>query len=101
MLNSLDFVVHAAAVGNPLDDSTFMDAFFSFVSAVVAALLPFLVLAFIFAGLYFILARGNSSALGDARSFFFKLLIATVLILGAGIFISLFINLIKSLYSAL
>ena len=94
-------IASVGRVGNPLDDTSLMDALFTFFQSLVVAAVPFLILAFVVAGLYFIVARGSSSGIQDARSFFFKLLIVAAGVLGFTFFVTLIINFIKSLYNAI
>ena len=95
------FIAQASQVSNPLDDASIMDTLISFLQSIVVASIPFLILAFIVAGLYFIAVRGSSSGIQDARSFLFKLFFVAVGVLGLAYFFTLLLNFIKSLYNAI
>jgi hypothetical protein len=70
-------------IKNPLKVSTVQEALKLFMSAVIRIALPFIVLAFIWSGLSFVLARGNPENLKKAKTMFFYTIIGTLLILGA------------------
>jgi hypothetical protein len=68
---------------NPLKVNTVQDAIRVFMDAVIKIAIPFIVVFFIWSGLQFILAQGNSKKLEDAKRMFWYTIIGTLLILGA------------------
>ncbi len=94
-------VANAGNLGNPLEDQTVLDYIFAFIKILLTAAMPFLILAFMVAGLYFIIARGKSDGLNDAKSFFFKLFFYAAIILGAGLLLKILLNLLMDLYNSL
>lgn len=70
-------------VTNPLKVDTIQKAVKLFMDAVLKIALPFIVVFFIWAGLSFVLARGNPEKLKKAKNMFWYTIIGTLLILGA------------------
>ncbi len=93
--------VYAADLQNPLEDQTVVDYIFSFISMLTAAALPFIVIAFILAGLYFVAARGRAEGLKNASDFTKKVFIYSAAILGAGLIVNMLLAFIMDLYKSL
>lgn len=70
-------------INNPLKVDTVQDAIKLFMDAVLRIALPFIIVFFIWAGLSFVLARGNPEGIKKAKNMFWYTLIGTLLILGA------------------
>ncbi len=68
---------------NPLKVNTITEAVAFFVNTLIKIAIPFIVIFFIWAGLQFILARGNAEKIGKAKKMFLYTVIGTLLILGA------------------
>ncbi len=99
--NLLAVQVYASDLQNPLEDQTVIDYIFSFLAMLGAAALPFIVIAFILAGLYFIVARGKAEGLQNASEFTKKVFIYSALILGAGLIVKMLLSFIMELYRSL
>lgn len=84
---------------NPLKVSTVQDAIKLFMDAVVKIAIPFIVVFFIWAGLSFILARGNPEGIKKARAMFWNTVIGTLLILGAWVITDAIVGTINSIAS--
>jgi hypothetical protein len=70
-------------IKNPLKVDTISGAIALFMNAVLRIALPFIVIFFIWSGVSFILARGNSEKIKTAKNMFWYTVIGTLLILGA------------------
>lgn len=70
-------------INNPLKVSTIQDAIKLFMDAVLRIALPFIIIFFIWAGLSFVLARGNPEKIKKAKNMFWYTIIGSLLILGA------------------
>lgn len=84
-------------VKNPLKVNTIQDAVRLFVNAIVRIAIPILVVFYIWAGISFILARGNSTKLEKAKNMFFYTIIGTLLILGAWTIVNVIIGTVNSI----
>jgi hypothetical protein len=70
-------------INNPLKVDTIQDAIELFMKAVLRIALPFIIVFFIWAGLSFVLARGNPEKIAKAKKMFWYTIIGALLILGA------------------
>lgn len=70
-------------INNPLKVDTVQDAIRLFMDAVLKIAIPFIIIFFIWAGLSFVLARGNPEKIKTAKNMFWYTVIGTLLILGA------------------
>ena len=84
---------------NPLKVDTVQDAIKLFMDAVVKIAIPFIVVFFIWSGINFILAQGNSKKLEDAKRMFWYTVIGTLLILGAWAITDAIVGTINSIAS--
>lgn len=70
-------------INNPLKVDTVQDAIKLFMDAVLRIALPFIIVFFIWSGLSFVLARGNTKKMETAKNMFLYTIVGTLLILGA------------------
>ncbi len=70
-----------------------------FVNTLLKIALPFIVIFFIWSGFRFILARGNPTAIADAKKMFWWTIIGTLLILGAWTITNAIIGTVNSISS--
>lgn len=68
---------------NPLKVDTINEAITFFVNTLIKIAIPVIVIFFIWAGLKFVLARGNPTKIEEAKNMFWYTVIGTLLILGA------------------
>lgn len=87
------------ALKNPLKIDNIKDAVRFFVNTLIKIAIPFIVVFFIWAGLKFILARGNPKDLEDAKKMFWYTIIGTLLILGAWTITNAIIGTVNSITS--
>ena len=71
------------AIKNPLKVDTIQEGIKLVMDAILKIMIPFIVLAFIWSGLSFVLARGNAEKVTKAKNMFLYTIIGTLLILGA------------------
>ena len=74
---------------NPLKFSSLEKFVEGVLKAVIMIALPIIVAFMVYAGFKFIFARGNSSAISDARKNFTYVIIGTIMILGAWVLATL------------
>ncbi|MDB5255265.1 MAG: hypothetical protein JWL92_641 [Candidatus Nomurabacteria bacterium] len=83
---------------NPLSGiSTIPEAINKILSIVIRIALPLIILAFIWAGLKFIFARGKPDQLKEAKNMFLYTIIGTLLILGAWTITSAIVGTVNSI----
>lgn len=70
-------------IKNPLKVDTIQEGIKLVMDAILKIAIPFIVLAFIYSGLSFVLARGNADKVTKAKNMFLYTIIGTLLILGA------------------
>ena len=68
---------------NPIGADSIQDLLATILSAVVQIAIPFLVLAIMYVGFLFVVARGNPEKLAQARQALFYTLLGALIILGA------------------
>ena len=68
---------------NPIGAASIHDLLATILSAVVQIAIPFLVLAIMYVGFLFVVARGNPEKLAQARQALFYTLLGALIILGA------------------
>ena len=87
------------AIKNPLKVDTIQEAIKLFMDAVLKIAIPFIVLAFLWSGFNFVLARGNSEKVTKAKNMFVFTIIGTLLILGAWTITNAIIGTVNSITS--
>jgi hypothetical protein len=87
------------AIKNPLKVDTIQEAIKLFMDAVLKIAIPFIVLAFLWSGFSFVLARGNSEKVTKAKNMFVFTIIGTLLILGAWTITNAIIGTVNSITS--
>lgn len=70
---------------NPLTDSVILNSISLLLKAVIIAGMPLLILAFLVVGIRYMLARGSADIITQNSKLFAKLLLYTVLLLGASL----------------
>ncbi len=86
-------------LNNPLKVNTITDAISLFMSIIIRIALPLIIIFFIWAGLSFILARGNPTKIETAKRMFFYTVIGTMLILGAWVITNAIIGTVNVIMS--
>ncbi|MDD5152978.1 MAG: hypothetical protein PHS95_03250 [Candidatus Pacebacteria bacterium] len=85
-----------AQVGNPLIFDNFSDLVAKIISTAVIVLMPFVVLAFVYAGFLFVKAQGNEEGLTHARQVIWYSIIGAFILLGAEFFSRIINNTVSS-----
>lgn len=71
------------SITNPIGADSIQDLLATILRAIVQIAIPFLVLAIMYVGFLFVLARGNPEKLAQARQALFYTLLGALIILGA------------------
>ena len=71
------------SIVNPIGPDNIQDLLATILSAIVQIAIPFLVLAIMYVGFLFVVARGNPEKLAQARQALFYTLLGALIILGA------------------
>ncbi len=86
---ALPAFAQSKTLDNPLRFQNIADFIQGVLEAVVMIALPIIVAFMVFAGFKFILARGSSTAINDAKKNFVYVIIGTIMILGAWVLATL------------
>ena len=86
------------SLDNPLGEvNTLMELLAKIVQAIMMIAIPVIIILFIYAGLKFVMARGNPKEIDEAKEMFKWLVIGTAIILGAELLIKVLENTLGSL----
>jgi len=91
----------AQNINNPLQDQNVLDYITTYLGAIITAVMPLLVLAIIAGGLFYILARGDKSAIESNNKYLGKLALYGIVIIGSIMIFNVILNLIFKIYNAL
>ncbi len=79
----LPVLVFATGIGNPVKADSIEELLAKIIDAAIVILMPFVVLAIIYSGFMFLIARGNKEALSKAKTNFVWVVIGVAVLLGA------------------
>ena len=90
-----------AYVDNPLENQGVLDALTTYLSGIIIAALPVIIIVVIVVGLIYITARGNSTSIVENHKLFAKSALYIVGILGVVVIFNMVVNFLMKIYNAI